>query len=79
MRQSVPHKRTMLYLEQLILRHNAHDKTIGIEQEKTGLDFHFKTNAHSNRFINFVQQHFIARNKMSVKLISHDEQNSEAK
>lgn len=78
-RQRVPHKRTMLYLEQLILRHNAHDKTIGIEQQDHGLDFQFKSNAHANRFISFVQQHFIAKAKCSRQLISTDEQNAEAK
>lgn len=44
----------MLYLEQLILRHNAHDKTIGIQQQDHGLDFQYKSNAHANRFISFV-------------------------
>ena len=41
-RQRVHHKRTFLFLEQLILRHQAHEKTIGIKQMHEGLDFQYK-------------------------------------
>lgn len=44
-RQRVTHKRTFLYLEQLILRHNAHEKTISIQESKDGLDFHYKSDS----------------------------------
>ena len=33
LRQRVDHKRTLLYLEQLILKNNAHDKCINIEEK----------------------------------------------
>lgn len=37
------HKRTLLYLEQLILRNNAHKHCVRVEQEPDGLDFYFQT------------------------------------
>ena len=33
----VPHKKTFFYLEQLILRHNAHTNTVRVKQESGGL------------------------------------------
>ena len=38
-RQKVPHKRTFLFLEQLILKHNAHVDTISISEAKDGFEF----------------------------------------
>ncbi|RYO98924.1 hypothetical protein DL764_006957 [Monosporascus ibericus] len=38
-RQKVLHKRTFLYLEQLILKHGAHRETINIKEAKDGIDF----------------------------------------
>lgn len=40
-RQKVLHKRTFLFLEQLILKHNAHRDTINIKEVKDGIDFFF--------------------------------------
>ena len=37
-RQKVPHKRTFLWIEQLILKHNAHADTVNITELKDGLD-----------------------------------------
>ena len=40
-RQKVPHKRTFLWVEQLILKHSAHADTVNITELKDGLDFFF--------------------------------------
>ena len=40
-RQKVPHKRTFLWLEQLILRHRAHVDCVNIVEMRDGLDFYF--------------------------------------
>ena len=37
MRQKVPHKRTFLWIEQLILRHSAHADAVNIAELKDGL------------------------------------------
>lgn len=71
------HKRTFLFLEQMILKHKAHEKTIGIKQTADGLDFQFKSDSHSNRLIQFIKDNFVCRNKHTKQLISHDEQNAE--
>jgi hypothetical protein len=39
----VVHKRTFFYLEQLILRHNAHVNCSNIVERRDGLDFFFQT------------------------------------
>jgi len=41
LRQKVDHKRTFLYLEQLILKHHAHTDTLRITEQTDGLDFYF--------------------------------------
>ena len=49
----------------MILKHNAHEKTIGIREMHDGLDFQYKNNSHANRLIQFVQTNFVSRHKMS--------------
>jgi len=76
-RQKVDHKRTFLYLEQLILKHNAAEKVINIKSEfyGQGLNFHFNHRSHAQRFTNFVEDNVICKSKHTKQLISHDEQN----
>ncbi len=53
-RQKVPHKRTFLYLEQLILKHNAQKDTISVKEVKDGLDFFYSTRAHALKMVEFL-------------------------
>jgi hypothetical protein len=53
-RGQVDHKKTFFYLEQVILKHNAHANTIKIDQMPTGLDFYFKEKSHANKFVDFL-------------------------
>lgn len=48
-RQKVPHKRTFLYLEQLILKAGAHKDTVNIKEAKDGLDFYFAQRNHAEK------------------------------
>ena len=41
-RQKVDHKRTFLYLEQIILKHKMHEKALNIKETPEGVDFFFK-------------------------------------
>ena len=68
-----------MYLEQLILKHNAHEKAINIRQMHDGLDFQYKQQSHANRIISFVCNNFVARHKSSRQLVSHDEQSGDSK
>ena len=71
-RQKVPHKRTFLYLEQLILKHSAHKETINIKETQNGLDFFFSARNHAEKFVDFLTSVAPVRTKKSQELISMD-------
>ncbi|KAJ4645987.1 ribosome-binding protein [Exophiala dermatitidis] len=71
-RQKVPHKRTFLYLEQLVLKHQAHKDTINIKEVKDGLDFYFAQRNHAEKFVDFLTSSTPVRVKKSQELISMD-------
>ncbi|ORZ40245.1 RNA binding protein [Catenaria anguillulae PL171] len=71
-RQKVPHKRTFLYLEQLILKHNMQKDTINIKETREGLDFFFAQRSHAIRFAEFLNAVVPTRSKWSEQLISTD-------
>lgn len=54
MRQKVDHKRTFLYLEQLILKHNADKDTISVQEVKDGLNFFYATKQHALKMVEFL-------------------------
>ncbi|KAG8527440.1 ribosome-binding protein [Bacidia gigantensis] len=72
LRQKVPHKRTFLFLEQLILKHSAHKETINIREAKDGLDFFFAQRNHAEKFVDFLASVAPVRKKTSQELISMD-------
>ena len=71
-RQKVPHKRTFLYLEQLILKHSAHKDTINIKEVHDGIDFYFAQRNHAEGFVDFLKAVAPVNVKKSQELISHD-------
>ncbi|KAG7705093.1 hypothetical protein KL914_003779 [Ogataea haglerorum] len=71
-RQKVQHKRTFLYLEQLILKHNAHVDTISIKESKDGLDFYYSQRNHAVKMIDFLNSVVPIKSKKSEELISQD-------
>jgi nonsense-mediated mRNA decay protein 3 len=71
-RQRVDHKRTFLWLEQLLIKHNATEKCIGIKEMHDGLDFHFKNKSHGNRLLDFISNQVPCKFKSSKQLISTD-------
>ena len=76
-RQKVDHKRTFLFLEQLILKHGADRRTINVKDNADGLDFFFKSKSHALSFVDFLTQVVPARQgKDSKELVSHDEHTS---
>ena len=56
-RQRVTHKRTFYYLEQLLLKHNAHSDCLNIVTFKDGMDFYFTEKQKAVRFIDFLESH----------------------
>lgn len=71
-RQKVPHKRTFLYLEQLILKHGAHRDTINIKEISDGIDFFFSAKNHAEKFVDFLTSVVPCRKKEAKELISMD-------
>ncbi|ORY92706.1 RNA binding protein [Leucosporidium creatinivorum] len=71
-RQKVDHKRTFLYLEQLILKHNADKDTISVTEVKDGLNFFYATKQHALKMVDFLGAIAPTRSKASEQLISQD-------
>ncbi|KAJ3129816.1 hypothetical protein HK098_008050 [Nowakowskiella sp. JEL0407] len=71
-RQKVAHKRTFLWLEQLILKHNAHKDTSNIKEAKDGIDFYYGNRSHAIKMMDFLQSVVPVRTKVSEQLISTD-------
>ncbi|WBW70603.1 ribosome export adaptor Nmd3 [Schizosaccharomyces osmophilus] len=71
-RQKVLHKRTFLYLEQVILKNRAHLVTVNIKETKDGIDFFFAQRAHATKMIEFLSSVVPIRFKTSEELISED-------
>jgi len=75
-RQRVQHKRTFLYLEQLILKHGAHRGCLSIETFKDGMDFYFPDKGRAARFISFLENVVPIKIKTSKKLIGTDDKSN---
>ncbi|KAF2010026.1 nonsense-mediated mRNA decay protein [Aaosphaeria arxii CBS 175.79] len=71
-RQHVPHKRTFLFLEQLILKHSAHKDTINIKEVHEGIDFYFAQRNQADAFVDFLKAVVPVNVKKSQELISMD-------
>ncbi|EKM75358.1 hypothetical protein AGABI1DRAFT_46606 [Agaricus bisporus var. burnettii JB137-S8] len=71
-RQKVPHKRTFLYLEQLILKHNAQKDTISVREVRDGLDFYYSHRNHAIKMVEFLTSVVPVRSKSSEQLLSTD-------
>lgn len=76
-RQKVPHKRTFLWLEQVILKHRAHQDTINIKETKDGLDFLFSQRNHAEKMVDFLSSVAPVKVKKAKELISMDVHTSE--
>lgn len=76
LRQKVSHKRTFLYLEQVILKYNMQSQCLKIKEFPNGLDFYFAKKSHAIKFTEFLTAITPLKTKTSEQLISRDEQNS---
>mmetsp|Transcript_3151 Transcript_3151/g.2879 ORF Transcript_3151/g.2879 Transcript_3151/m.2879 type:complete len:186 (+) Transcript_3151:325-882(+) len=72
LRQKVNHKRTIYYLEQIILKNHYQKDCLGVKPKKNGIDFHFGTKAHAQKFIDYIHSAVPLQTKMSKELISSD-------
>ncbi|KAF0989966.1 hypothetical protein HZS_6919 [Henneguya salminicola] len=70
------HKKTLYFLEQVILKHKASNDCCKIEIEKDGMDFCFRTPQHAHKFVDFINCFVPCVHKESQELISHDTHNN---
>lgn len=71
-RQKGENKKTFYNLEQLILKHNAHEHTVGIKTIHEGIDFMYATENMAKKMVDFLLSVLPCRYDHSKKLISHD-------
>ena len=72
-RQHVPHRRTLFYLEQLILMHDAARCAKKIKPMNQGIDFFFANWSHGKKFVEFIGKMVpIKSHRPSQQLVSHD-------
>ena len=71
-RQKVDHKRTFLYLEQVILKHEAHREANNVRVVKDGIDFFFDQRNAAIKFCDFLQSVVPMKSKSSEQLITQD-------
>lgn len=71
-RQKVAHKRTIFYLEQLILKHRAHKDTVTIQEDHQGLDFFYSERKHAIKMVDFLSSIVPVKVKSSSEFISQD-------
>lgn len=76
LRQKAEHKKTFYYLEQLILKHKAHSRTVNIKQITGGVDFFFANRSDARKFLDFLLAAVPCRYHTSEQLLSHDPNNN---
>ncbi|XP_029672295.1 60S ribosomal export protein NMD3 [Formica exsecta] len=71
-RQKAINKKTFFYLEQLILKHKAHEQALGIKPIHEGLDFFYANEAMARKMVDFLVTVIPCHYEHSKKLISYD-------
>lgn len=55
-RQKATQKKTLFYLEQLVLKHKAHVNTTGIKPMHGGIDFYYAKIQDARKMVDFLQE-----------------------
>ena len=72
----VSHKKTLFYLEQLLLKHQAHNSALRVKGNRYGLDFFYAHKQEANKLVDFLVAAIPCHSKASQELISHDTHNN---
>ncbi|CAE7566185.1 nmd3, partial [Symbiodinium microadriaticum] len=78
-RQHVSHKRTFYYLEQLLLKNNAHADCLQIMTFNDGMDFYFQERQQGLKFVDFLESHVPIKLKYTKKLLTADHKSNTGK
>lgn len=71
-RQKTKQRKTLFFLEQLLIKYNATKDCVGIKPSHEGLDFFFASEGKSKALVEFLQSMIPMKYGQSKKLISHD-------
>lgn len=71
-RQKVEHKRTFLFLEQLILKHGAEANAVGVKEAPDGLDFFYANRSHALKMVDFLGSVVAIRTRADKQLVGAD-------
>lgn len=75
-RQRTIHKKTMFYVEQLVLKHNMHRDAMTIKEIEGGLNFFYMAKNQARRMVDFLISVVPCQYKTSEELVSHDIQSN---
>lgn len=75
-RQKTGHKKTLYYLEQMIIKHRAHSNTTSIKALAEGLDFFYGDRRDARKIVEFFQAVVPCRYVTAQELVSHDIHNN---
>lgn len=78
LRQKVNHRRTFLYLEQLIMKHRMHEDVTRIQGHPDGLDFFYGHKSHGMAFTDFISSLSPIKRTEACQLVSHDSKSNTA-
>ncbi|GMT28598.1 hypothetical protein PFISCL1PPCAC_19895, partial [Pristionchus fissidentatus] len=71
-RQRAEFKKTLFYLEQLLLKHSAHGNATGVKPVPTGIDFFYGKLQDARRLVDFLQSVLPIKYHYAQELVSHD-------
>jgi len=71
-RQKTQQRKTLFYVEQLLLKYGATKDCVGIKPHHEGLDFYFSTESNAKKLVEFFHCVIPIRSQNSKRLISHD-------
>ncbi|KJH42563.1 NMD3 family protein [Dictyocaulus viviparus] len=75
-RQKAEFKKTLFYLEQLLLKYGAHNQCTGVRPVPTGIDFFFAKLQDARKFIDFLIAVLPCKYQYAQELVSHDTKNN---
>lgn len=77
-RQHVPHKKTILWLEQVMLKGGVHKSISSIEESREGLDLHYSFQRDAEKAVQFLQQNAPVKLTKSSQLVSTNTQSGKS-
>ncbi|VDK83804.1 unnamed protein product [Litomosoides sigmodontis] len=75
-RQKCEFKKTLFYLEQLVLKHVAYLNTTAIKPVPTGVDFFYAKLQDARKFVDFISAHLPCKYSYAQELVTHDVRNN---